>query len=137
MLTQTNTTNAFSAGGLRADVAGNPALPSSERTLGRWFNTDAFTQPATFTFGNSRRGILRGDGVVNADLSLAKNVALGRARSLQLRVELFNAFNQANFDLPGTPSVRRTSASSRMQRGDARFSWGCVRSSELRRASIY
>lgn len=31
---------------------------------------------------------------------------------------------------PGTPSVRRTSASSRMQRGDARFSWGCGRSSE-------
>ncbi|HXG55647.1 MAG TPA: carboxypeptidase-like regulatory domain-containing protein [Vicinamibacterales bacterium] len=101
VLTQTNTTNAFSAGGLRADVAGNPALPSSERTLDRWFNTDAFTQPAPFTFGNSRRGLLRGDGIVNADLSLAKNVALGRARSLQVRVELFNAFNVANFDLPG------------------------------------
>ena len=101
VLTQTNTTNAFSAGGLRADVAGNPALPSSERTLGRWFNTDAFSQPAPFTFGNSRRGLLRGDGVVNADLSLAKNVPLGRARSLQLRVELFNAFNHTNFGLPG------------------------------------
>jgi hypothetical protein len=101
VMTQTNTTNAFSAGGLRADVSGNPALPSSERTLERWFNTDAFTQPAPFTFGNSRRGLLRGDGVVNADLSLAKNVALGGTRSLQVRVELFNAFNHANFDLPG------------------------------------
>jgi hypothetical protein len=101
VLTQTNTTNAFSAGGLRADLAGNPMLPSSERTLNRWFNTDAFAQPAPFTFGNSRRGILRGDGVVNADISLVKSVSLGRARSLQTRVELFNAFNHPNFGLPG------------------------------------
>ena len=99
--TQTNTTNAFSAGALRADVSGDPELPSSERTLTRWFNTDAFAQPAPFTFGNSGRGILRGDGVVTFDLSLAKNVALGAARTLQLRVEAFNAFNHPNFGLPG------------------------------------
>ena len=99
--TQTNTTNAFSAGAQRADVVGDPALPSSERTLTRWFDTDAFGQPASFTFGNSRRGILRGDGVVNFDVSLAKSVALGGARTLQLRVEAFNAFNHPNFGLPG------------------------------------
>ena len=101
VLTQTNTTNAFSAGAQRADVAGDPVLPGSERTLNRWFNTDAFSQPATFAFGNSGRGILRGDGLINADMSLAKNVSLGPARSLQVRVELFNAFNHPNFGLPG------------------------------------
>ncbi len=101
VLTQTNTTNAFSAGALRADLVGNPVLPSSERTLNRWFNTDAFAQPAPLTFGNSGRGILRGDGVINVDLSVAKNVSLRPARSLQLRVELFNAFNHPNFGLPG------------------------------------
>jgi hypothetical protein len=101
VLTQTNTTNAFSAGALRADLVGDPVLPSNERTLNRWFNTDAFAQPAPLTFGNSRRGILRGDGVINFDMSLAKNVSFGRARVLQLRVELFNAFNHPNFGLPG------------------------------------
>ncbi len=101
VITQTNTSNAFSAGGLRADVVGNPVLPSSERTLSRWFNTDAFAQPAPFTFGNSARGILRGDGVINFDMSLARSVSLGRARVLQLRMELFNAFNHPNFGLPG------------------------------------
>ena len=101
VLTQTNTTNAFSAGALRADLVGNPVLPSSERTLNRWFNTDAFAQPAPFTFGNSGRGILRGDGIVNFDMSLAKNVSLGAPRSLQVRAELFNAFNHSNFGLPG------------------------------------
>ena len=39
--TQTNTTNAFSAGNLRADVLRNPNLSSDQRTLGRWFDTDA------------------------------------------------------------------------------------------------
>jgi hypothetical protein len=99
--TQTNTTNAFSAGALRANVTGDGALPASERTLGRWFNTDAFSQPAPFTFGNSGRGILRGDGVINFDLSFAKNVGWGPGRFVQLRVELFNAFNHPNFGLPG------------------------------------
>jgi hypothetical protein len=77
--------------------------------MNRSFNTDAFAPPAPFTFGNSGRGILRGDGIINFDFSLAKNVALGpfdggksrSARFLQLRVELFNAFNHPNFGLPG------------------------------------
>jgi hypothetical protein len=69
--------------------------------LTRWFDTEAFAQPAPLTFGNSRRGILRGDGIVTFDLSLAKNVALGSSRTLQLRVEAFNAFNHPNFGLPG------------------------------------
>ncbi len=47
------------------------------------------------------RGIVRGDGIINFDVSLAKNVALGGARTLQLRVEAFNAFNHPNFGLPG------------------------------------
>jgi hypothetical protein len=99
--TQTNSSNAFSAGALRANVSGDPSLPTSERTLGGWFNTAAFSQPAPFTFGNSGRGILRGDGVVNFDLSLAKHVELARGKGLQLRVEAFNAFNHPNFGLPG------------------------------------
>jgi hypothetical protein len=99
--TQTNTTNAFSAGAQRANLVGDPGLASGERTLNRWFDTDAFAQPATFTFGNSGRGVLRGDGLVNVDLSLARNITLGSTRSLQLRVELFNAFNHPDFGLPG------------------------------------
>ncbi len=101
VVTQTNTTNAFSAGALRANVVGNPSLPSNARALTHWFNTEAFEQPAPFTFGNSGRGILRGNGVINFDMSLAKNVSIGAARVLQVRVELFNAFNHPNFGLPG------------------------------------
>jgi hypothetical protein len=98
---QTNTTNAFSAGGLRADVIGNPELPASERTLTRWFNTEAFAQPAPFRFGNSGRGIMRGDGIIRFDLLIGKHIALGGQRTLQLRAELFNVFNHTDFGLPG------------------------------------
>ncbi|MGH9839100.1 MAG: carboxypeptidase regulatory-like domain-containing protein [Blastocatellia bacterium] len=100
--TQTNTTNAFSAGGLRANVTGNPALDGSERTLDRWFNTNAFSQPAPFTFGSSGRGILRGDGIVNFDLSALKNIRIGEQKGFQFRLEMFNAFNHPDFGLPGS-----------------------------------
>jgi len=99
--TQTNSTNASSAGALRADLVGNPELSSGDRTLTRWFNTDAFAQPAPLRFGTSGRGILRGDGIVKFDLLIGKHVALGAQRTLQFRAELFNMFNHTNFGLPG------------------------------------
>ena len=81
VLTTANTTNAFPAGPLRPNLVGNPALPSSEQTLGRWFNTAAFANPAPFTFGNSPRSVLRGPGLATTDLNLEKRVGLPRGRS--------------------------------------------------------
>jgi hypothetical protein len=100
--------------------------------MNRSFNTDAFAPPAPFTFGNSGRGILRGDGIINFDFSLAKNVALGpfdggksrSARFLQLRVELFNAFNHPNFGLPGHTFGAPDSGLSPARRAGGRFNWG-------------
>ena len=45
--TQTNTTNAFSAGAQRADLLRDPVLPNSERTLSRWFDTSPLDLCAT------------------------------------------------------------------------------------------
>jgi hypothetical protein len=98
---QTNTTNAFAAGGLRADLIGDPKLSDSDRTLGRWFNAAAFAQPAALKFGTSGRGILYGDGVTNFDLSALKNFVFAEGKQLQLRLETFNAFNHPDFGLPG------------------------------------
>ncbi len=98
---QTNTTNAFSTGGLRADLVGDPLLSGDQRSIARWFNTSAFAQPAALKFGTGGRGILRSDGIVNFDMSLLKNVPFGDSKNFQLRVELFNLFNHANFGLPG------------------------------------
>ena len=99
--TQTNSTNAFSAGALRADVTRNPNLPGGERSLGRWFDTDAFEQPAAYTFGNQGVNILRRDGLVNIDFSLLKNIPIGEERKLQFRAESFNVTNTPTFLTPG------------------------------------
>ncbi len=99
--TQVNNTFAFSAGGQRADVIGNPVLPESERTVARWFNTEAFAQPANRTFGSAARGIVRGDGLITFDFTARKNFVFTEKRVLQFNIDFFNAFNHPNFGLPG------------------------------------
>ncbi len=99
--TQTNNTNAFSAGAQRADLKRDPNLKASERTLTRWFDTLAFDQPAAFTFGTGGRGTVRGDGVINFDLSVLKNFFFAEQKGFQFRLEMFNAFNHPDFGLPG------------------------------------
>ena len=98
--TQTNTTNLFSPS-QRANVLRDPNLASGERTLDRWFDTSAFDEPEPFTFGNAGRGIVRADGRANVDFSLLKNFNFTEETFVQFRGEVFNAFNHANFGLPG------------------------------------
>lgn len=93
----------------RPNLVGNPVLPESERTLARWFNTDAFAafSPAPQAFGNAGVGIMRGPGMANFDFTLAKNFRVNDRRSFQFRTEFFNAFNHPNF---GPPNIARDSS---------------------------
>jgi hypothetical protein len=92
----------------RPNLVGDPELPDSERTLARWFNTDAFAAFATpQAFGNAGVGIMRGPGLANFDFSLAKNFQLTERRYIQFRTEIFNAFNRPNF---GPPNIARESS---------------------------
>ena len=99
--TQTNNTNAFSAGAQRADVLRNPNLPSDQRSVGRWFDTAAFAQPAIYQFGNQGRNILRAAGLSTLDFSLQRNFVLREGMKLQFRGEFFNALNHTNLGVPG------------------------------------
>ncbi|MDQ6701182.1 MAG: hypothetical protein M3Z36_13460, partial [Acidobacteriota bacterium] len=99
--TQTNSTNSFSAGALRADVVRNPNLSSDQRAVSRFFDTDAFAQPAPFQFGNQGTNILRAAGVTNFDFSLLRNFRITERMRFQFRGEFFNAFNHTNFGIPG------------------------------------
>jgi hypothetical protein len=93
----------------RPILVGDPILPESERTLARWFNTDAFAafSPGQQAFGNAGIGIMRGPGLANFDFTLAKNFPLDERRYVQFRTELFNAFNHPSF---GPPNIMRDSS---------------------------
>jgi hypothetical protein len=52
-------------------------------------------------FGNLGRNVMYGPGFGNTDFSVIKNVTLAGSARVQLRVEIFNVFNQANFGQPG------------------------------------
>jgi hypothetical protein len=88
---------------LRPDVVPGqkPNLPSEQRTLGRWFNTDAFVRQTGFTFGNAGRNLVTAPDRRNLDLAIYKAFRFGESRSVQLRGEFFNATNTPFFGAPG------------------------------------
>jgi carboxypeptidase family protein/TonB-dependent receptor-like protein len=93
----------------RPNVVGNPILPASQRTVQRWFNTDAFAafSPSPQAFGNGGVGIMRGPNYRNFDFTLAKDFHYNERIRFQFRTEFFNAFNRANF---GPPNIARDSS---------------------------
>jgi hypothetical protein len=76
-----------------------PSPTSRERI--NCFDAGAFAMPAQYTFGNASRNLLRGPKFFSTDLSLMKNLPLGRTVRFQIRAEIFNAFNRVNFGNPG------------------------------------
>ena len=77
-------------------------LPSSQRTIDRWFDASAFVAPGQYIFGNSGRNILYGPGTRQIDLSLFKSFDFSESRRLQFRAEAFNAFNTPQFNNPNS-----------------------------------
>jgi hypothetical protein len=119
-------------GGQRPDLVGAvPQLSCQEnsggatqverRQLINCYNISAFALPAQFTFGNADRNILRGPKFMSTDLSLMKTVDLGAGARMQVRVEMFNVFNNVNYGNPNatfdnpTAFGRITSAGSMRQ----------------------
>jgi hypothetical protein len=81
----------------RPNVTGDPTAGGG--TPEQWFDPTAFTLPEFGTFGNVGRNSLVGPEFKNLNLAFARRVPLGRG-ALQLRLEVFNAFNWTNFDQP-------------------------------------
>lgn len=79
---------------------GSGELPSSGRTIDRWFDASAFVALPPYTFGNSGRNILRGPGTKQIDLSAFKNFRFTESRRLEFRAEAFNALNTPQFNNP-------------------------------------
>ncbi len=86
-----------------ADQQGLPDLtgdPEGPETVEEWFNTEAFTQVPSGTFGNAGRNILRGPGWITFDMSLQRRIDISGRVNATLRWDVFNLFDRANFGLP-------------------------------------
>ena len=102
-IAQTTNNNAFAGFGMqRPNMIGEPELPANERSSSRWFNTAAFVAAPAFTLGSSSRNPVRGPGYRNLDVALLRRLPIGGSRSLELRIEVFNATNTPPLGAPNT-----------------------------------
>jgi hypothetical protein len=94
-------TGVFGGGSQRANIISSDIeLPSSQRSVQRWFNTAAFQAAPLNTFGNSGRNILIGPGTNNVDFSIFKDFFFSETMRLQFRTEIFNVLNHPQFLQP-------------------------------------
>lgn len=83
-------------GTLRANYTGAP-IQISDPGVAQFFNTAAFTIPATGQFGNSRRNMIYGPGMVDSDLSISKNVPIRDVQGLNIQLNANNFLNHPHF----------------------------------------
>jgi hypothetical protein len=76
-------------------------LPRSQRTADRFFNSDAFSAPAPFTFGNAGRNTIPGPGNNLFDFALEREFRVHERHAIRFRAESFNTFNHPNWGIPG------------------------------------
>ena len=84
----------------RVVVTGNPNLAPGDRTVDRFVDAGVFRPALRGSTGiDSGPRIVRGPGINNWDISVFKNIPWwkGEQRFIQLRVEMFNAFNHTQF----------------------------------------
>jgi hypothetical protein len=90
----------------RPRVVCDPTLPRSERTFARQFRTECIAAPDdAFNFGTARGDEFQAPGYMNWDISVFKNIAMKRGQRLQLRVELYNAFDTDQWTAVNTQAV--------------------------------
>jgi len=78
-------------------VPGNLQINHNPRNGQPYFNTSLFSPNALGTPGNASRRSFYGPGMENYDVALHKNIRLAESKTLEVRFELFNAFNHAQF----------------------------------------
>jgi carboxypeptidase family protein len=87
-------TGAINGGGSRIVLLCDPNLPRGERTFERQFRVECIGAPTDPNrLGTALNDEYLGVGYANWDISAFKNVPFGGTRRLQLRLELYNAFN--------------------------------------------
>jgi len=93
--------------------AGNLSISHGNRNafINQFFNTAAFVpvaQDPLGSYGNAGRGLISGPAFANTDFSVLKNFQIREQMKLQFRSEMFNVFNQVNFQNPDTTETDGT-----------------------------
>jgi hypothetical protein len=72
--------------------------------INNWFNTGAWSQAPAFTFGNSPRtdSRMRTPFKTQTDVAFQKVEPVGGGKTLMIRAEIINLFNNAQFNGPNT-----------------------------------
>jgi hypothetical protein len=84
--------NTGNTGYMRAQLVGDPNA-ISKPGANEWFNTAAFAIPATYTFGNLGRNVMRVPAYWDVDTSLFRRFPFYEKRSVEFRAESFNTPN--------------------------------------------
>jgi len=82
----------------------------ANRSPSNWFNESCFVPPQYGTSGNLGRNVLVGPGYAETDLSVTKMTKINEKPTLQLRGELFNVSNHANFAPPAATIINAGSS---------------------------
>lgn len=105
----------------RANCTGDPLPSGFDQGLDAWFDTSAFAQPASFTYGDCSYNSLRGPTSKSMNLSIFRTIPLPREQRLEFRLETFNLFNWVNFGFPAANvSNLNTFGTITSSRGDQR-----------------
>jgi hypothetical protein len=86
--------------GARANRTGNGEGAKKIGPGERWFDTTAFSQPASGTLGNSGNGVVRGPGMTNFSLSLQKMFPISEFKRFEIRAECYNLTNTPIYGSP-------------------------------------
>ena len=95
---------------VRPVLVGDPLAGGGDPLTG-FFNTAAFARPTRGSYGNTPRNVVKKPNVNNTNFAIFKNVNLGGMRAAQFRVEVYNLFNQIEFqDIDRTARFDATGA---------------------------
>jgi hypothetical protein len=93
-----NQAEASAAGTFNQRPNRNASVPiQGAGKLAQFFNTAAFSAPATGQYGTASQGSIEGPGTVSTNASLARTIPLGDTRSFEARVTASNVFNTVQY----------------------------------------
>jgi outer membrane receptor protein involved in Fe transport len=104
----------------------NPVLGGPRQ----YFDPKAFCLQPAGVIGNAPRNSVIGPGSATVDLMISRSLGLGAERSAQLRIEVFNLLNRANFALP-TSAIFNADGSYRADAGRITSTVGTPRQMQL------